>query len=228
MGSTRFPGKALADETGTPLVLHVAEAVAASPEVHRVIVASEDPEIEAACLAAEVEHVMTARTHPNGSSRMAEVAAALEADVFLNVQGDEPEIATSTIEATLEALREHPEAGVATAAAPIHAGEDPADPNIVKVVRTASGLARRFTRSLTSEQPPLRHIGLYAYRPDVLRAYPDLAPTEGELAERLEQIRLLDHGIDIAVALVAEGHPGIDTPAQYAEFVERWKSDHPD
>ncbi len=234
MGSTRFPGKALARDTGRPLLLHVVEAVSRAQVVDRVIVASEDPEIEAFCQSAAIDHAMTADTHPNGSSRIAEVAAAMDAGIILNVQGDEPEIATETIEATVEALRSDREAGVSTAAAPLNADDDVADPNIVKVVVGQSGQALYFSRAPipydmeASGTVPLRHIGLYAYRPQVLRQYVSLPSTPLETTERLEQLRLLEHGIRIAVATVATAHAGIDTPEQYADFVKRWRSCDPD
>jgi 3-deoxy-manno-octulosonate cytidylyltransferase (CMP-KDO synthetase) len=230
MGSTRFPGKALASETGRALVLHVVDAVLQAAQVNCVVVASEDAEIEAACRQAGVEHVMTANTHPNGSSRMAEVAAKLEADVFLNVQGDEPEIDPTTIDVTLEALAAMPSAGVATAAAPLGPEDDPNDPNIVKVVTALDGSAIYFSRACipTGVAAPLRHVGLYAFRPDVLARYPSLPPTPLEQSERLEQLRLIEHGIRVAVARVESSPPGIDTPEQYAAFVARWRLNHPD
>ncbi|MDP7029738.1 MAG: 3-deoxy-manno-octulosonate cytidylyltransferase [Phycisphaerales bacterium] len=230
MGSTRFPGKALAAETGRPLVLHVADAVARSSRVDRIVVASEDSAIEAACRAAGVDHVMTAATHPNGSSRMAEAAADLDADVFLNVQGDEPEIDAGTIDATVDALVATPDAGVATAATPLKRGADHDNPNIVKVVTALDGTALYFSRTPIphGDDTPLRHIGIYAFRPDVLARYPGLEPTPLEQSERLEQLRLLEHGIGIAVARVPTGHGGIDTPEQYAAFVDRWRTNHPD
>jgi len=229
MGSTRFPGKALAADTGRPLVLHVADAVQRCSRIDRIIVASEDLEIQAACEAAGVEHAMTASTHPNGSSRMAEVAEGLDADVFLNVQGDEPEIEPSTIDATIEALLQHPDAGVATAATTL-TGEAAEDPNIVKVVTAADGSALYFSRSAIPHGggPALRHVGLYAFRPAVLEAYPAMTPTPLERAERLEQLRLLEQGVRIAVATVPTGHGGIDTPEQYDAFVARWRAEHPD
>ena len=228
MGSTRFPGKALAAETGKALVLHVVDAIERAPSVGRVIVASEDVQIAEACEAAAIEHVMTAPSHPNGSSRIAEVAASLQAEVFLNVQGDEPEIESDTIEATVRALIEDEQADVATAAAPLQHDQDPADPNLVKVVVGLDGHALYFSRSpipATREDlkvEHLRHVGLYAYRPTTLAAYPTLAPTPLELAEQLEQLRLLEHGYRIAVASVDTAHPGIDTPSQYASFVARF------
>ncbi len=234
MGSTRFPGKALARDTGRPLLLHVVERVSRVGLVDRVIVASEDPEIEAFCQSNAIDHAMTATTHPNGSSRIAEVAAAIKAGIILNVQGDEPEIASETIEATIKALQTDREAGVATAAAPLGSGDDASDPNIVKVVVGRSGQALYFSRSPIpfdmedTGTPPLRHIGIYAYRPEVLRQYVSLAPSPLEMTERLEQLRLLEHGIRIAVATVTTAHAGIDTPEQYAEFVQRWRSRDPD
>ncbi len=234
MGSTRFPGKALAAETGTPLVLHVADAVAESDRVDRVIVASEDSVIERACADHGTEHVMTASTHPNGSSRMAEVAAALTADVVINVQGDEPEIDPGTLHAILDALESDPEAGVATAAAPLSSDDDPADLNIVKVVTDCRQRALYFSRAPiphAMEGPQRcckRHVGVYAFRPDVLARYAALSPTPLEQQERLEQLRLLEHGIPIAVAAVSQAHSGIDTPEQYQAFVDRWRRANPD
>jgi len=227
MGSTRFPGKALAADTGTPLILHVAEAVAAAGTVSRVLVASADPEIAVACERGGVEHALTAPGHPNGSSRIAEVSAGLQADIILNVQGDEPEIEAATMDATVRALVEDQQADVATAAAPLQPHEDPDDPNLVKVVTGRDGRALYFSRSdvpadrAASGVERLRHIGIYAYRPAVLAAYANLDPTPLETAEQLEQLRLLEHGYRIAVARVSAAHPGIDTPEQYAAFVAR-------
>jgi 3-deoxy-manno-octulosonate cytidylyltransferase (CMP-KDO synthetase) len=234
MGSTRFPGKALACDTGRPLLLHVVEAVSQVPSVDRVIVASEDLEIESFCRSAAIDHAMTADTHPNGSSRIAEVAATLDAELILNVQGDEPEISVETIESTIAALRGDPAAGVSTAAAPLTDEDDAADPNIVKVVVGRDGQALYFSRAAVpydmdgSGDRPLRHIGLYAYRPQILRQYVALPPTPLERTERLEQLRLLEHGVRIAVASVSTAHAGIDTPAQYADFVNRWRHRDPD
>ena len=233
MGSTRFPGKALAADTGKPLVLHVVDAVGRANTVGRVIVASEDEVIAQACGSAGVEHVMTAAGHPNGSSRVAEVAAALQADIILNVQGDEPEIEADTIDATVMALMKDTGADAATAAAPFDDGDDPGDSNLVKVVFGLDGRARSFSRTLVPAEQlaagleQRRHIGIYAYRPEVLAAYATLEPTPLEIAERLEQLRLLEHGYSITVARVDAGHPGIDTPEQYLAFVARLRRGEP-
>ncbi|MDP7519081.1 MAG: 3-deoxy-manno-octulosonate cytidylyltransferase [Phycisphaerales bacterium] len=230
MGSTRFPGKALAAETGRALVLHVADAVQRSNAVSRVIVASENTEIAQACESAGIEHIITGQGHPNGSSRISEAATGLHGDVILNVQGDEPEIEPSTIDATIAALITDKDADVATAATPLRDDDDPADPNLVKVVTGLDGHALYFSRSLIpmnrdgENTEYLRHIGLYAYRPATLAAYATLAPTPLETAERLEQLRLLEHGYRITVAQVDAGHPGIDTAEQYQAFVTRWRA----
>ena len=226
LGSTRFPGKALAAETGMPLILHVAQAVSASDRIDRIIVASENPEIEAVCREAGVEHAMTAPTHENGSSRIAEVASGLDASVILNIQGDEPEIEAEVMDATLEALDRDPEAGVATAATPWPPDCDPSDPNIVKVVCDQQGRALYFSRAAIPHEcgPHMRHVGIYAYRPQVLQDYARMQATPLEQAERLEQLRLLEHGIPMTVAKVPTAHPGIDTPSQYADFVHRFQS----
>ncbi|MBT5383265.1 MAG: 3-deoxy-manno-octulosonate cytidylyltransferase [Phycisphaerae bacterium] len=228
MGSIRFPGKAIASDTGTPLILHVVEAVQRASTVTRVIVASEDASIEAVCADAGVEHIMTRSDHPNGSSRIAEAAEGLEADVILNVQGDEPEIEAETIDLVVTTLLKDPAAHVSTAAAPLGEDDDPADPNLVKVVSDSSGHAIYFSRAaIPVDRDGMgisrrRHIGIYAYRPTTLCAYAQLEPTPLEQAEKLEQLRLVEKGYKIAVADVTGGHPGIDTPEQYADFVTRF------
>lgn len=229
MGSTRFPGKAIARDTGTPLILHVVEAVKQAKTVTRIIVASEDVAIEAVCDGARVEHIMTRAGHPNGSSRIAEAATGLEADVILNVQGDEPEIEASTIDAVVRTLLSDPAAQVATASAPFQNHDDPADPNLVKVVTDSAGHAIYFSRSaIPADRDGVgvarqRHVGIYAYRPAMLFEYAALTPTPLEQAEQLEQLRLIEHGFTIAVAQVSGCHPGIDTPEQYADFVCRFQ-----
>jgi 3-deoxy-manno-octulosonate cytidylyltransferase (CMP-KDO synthetase) len=228
MGSTRFPGKAIASETGTPLVLHVAQAVRQASTITRVIVASEDAAIAAVCAAGGVEHIMTRAGHPNGSSRIAEAIQGLEADLILNVQGDEPEIEQSTIDAVVTALLKDPSAHVSTASTPLTPCDDPADPNLVKVIVDCFGHAVYFSRTpIPADRDGVgvlrhRHIGIYAYRPATLATYADLDPTPLEQAEQLEQLRLIEHGFTIAVAQVSRSHPGIDTPEQYAEFVARF------
>jgi len=231
--STRFPGKALAAETGKPLIQHVYEAAGACRAAERIVVATDDERIVDAVQRFEGHVVLTARHHPNGASRVAEAADILGLDdesIVVNVQGDEPELAPGLIDAAIEALRDSG-APMSTVASPFAVDEDPIDPNIVKVVRRLDGAALYFSRALIPHsdgdppvEPPLKHVGLYAYRRSFLRTYAALDPTPLERAERLEQLRALEHGYDIAVAVRAAHHHGVDTPAQYARFVDRWRA----
>jgi 3-deoxy-manno-octulosonate cytidylyltransferase (CMP-KDO synthetase) len=238
MASTRFPGKMLAAETGTPLIVHVAQAAAKAPSLSRVVVAADDPRILDAVRSRGIDCVLTATDHPNGTSRLAEAAdlLGLPADtIVVNVQGDEPEIEPAVIDAAVGALTAHPTAAVSTVAAPLAPADDPNNPNIVKVVCRRDGTAMYFSRSRVpfirdpqvAGNPgagPLRHVGLYCYRRSFLTTYRSLTPTPAEQAESLEQLRVLEHGHSIAVAVVPDaGNPGIDTPEQYAAFVARWK-----
>ena len=228
--SVRFPGKVLADRTGKPLIQHVYERVRAAGLVDRVVVATDDQRIIDAVERFGGEALMTRVDHPNGTSRITEVAAALGARLIVNVQADEPQIEPGLIDLAIGRLEDQPECAVATVASPFAPDEDPADPNIVKVVVDAAGRALYFSRALvphdrdgTQTTPPLKHVGLYVYRRDFLLAYADLPPTPLEQAERLEQLRILEHGYDIAVAVARVSFHGIDTPQQYEAFVERYR-----
>ena len=138
MESARFPGKALASETGTPLVLHVVQQANSASEVDRVLVAAPPGPIIDVVNAAGGEAIPTRGDHPNGTSRIAEVAEGLEAEIIVNVQGDEPEIEPETINAVIRTLRENPECPVATVASPFTDAEDPHNPNLVKIIKNKS------------------------------------------------------------------------------------------
>ncbi len=236
MGSTRFPGKALADETGTPMVVHVCERAALADAVERVVVATDSEEIADAVGSRGFEAVLTGN-HPNGTSRLGEAGELIglaETDEIINVQGDEPEIEPELIESALAALRTG--ASVGTVAVPFGDGEDPADPNLVKAVvgktgkhKIAPGLY--FTRGETPyvrdpsvEIVRLKHVGLYAYSYGSLLGYLEMKPTPLERAEGLEQLRWLENGLRIAVAVRESAASGIDTPEEYRAFVERWRA----
>lgn len=238
LGSTRFPAKVLADRTGRPLIRHVAEAAARARRVERVVVATDDPRVADAVRAFAGECVLTSPEHPNGTSRLSEAARTLRLPpdaIVVNVQGDEPEIEPGAIDAAVDALAASG-APVATIAVPFADADDAGNPNIVKVVRRLDGSALYFSRARvphvrdpgSGPSPPvLRHVGLYAYRRSFLDVYVTLAPTPLEQAESLEQLRVLEHGHEIAVAVCAHaGHAGIDTPEQYEAFVERWRRAH--
>jgi len=223
LASTRFPRKALADATGTPMVVHVCRQAQAADSIDRVIVAADDMEIIDVVKQHGFEAVMTSVEHPNGSSRVAEVARSLEDDLVVNVQGDEPELDPADIDAALEVLDRHSDCQVATLATPFATPGDLADPNLVKVVLEHER-ALDFSRIAEPGTDPMRHVGLYAFRRPFLEAYVNMPPTPRELGERLEQLRIIEHGHSIAVAVVPVGRHGIDTPEQYEAFVARWKS----
>lgn len=237
-GSTRFPGKPLVARTGKPLIQHVCEQAAKSRSVGRIIVATDDDRILAAVRGFGGEAVMTREDHPNGTSRIAEVAAGLDCEIIVNVQGDEPSIEPELIDAAVDALRTTPEAPMATIASPFGPHEDPNDPNIVKVVLSRRGTALYFSRApiplwrdrerecaespnARPEAGPLKHVGLYVYRREFLATFLGLAPTPLERTEQLEQLRVLEHGFPIAVACGTAAFHGIDTPEQYEAWVRR-------
>ena len=225
--STRLPGKVLLDRTGKPLIQHVYENVRRARQVDRVIIATDDQRIVEAVQLFGGEAVMTRSDHPNGTSRIAEVADEIDSALIVNVQGDEPEIEPELIDLAIQTLRDSSSCVMSTLGSPFAADEDPSDPNIVKVVVGADGRALSFSRSVIPNDrggqgaQPLKHIGLYVYRRDFLMKYVTLPATPLEQAESLEQLRVLEHGYDIAVAVANVTSHGIDTQQQYEDFV-RW------
>jgi len=239
LASTRFPEKILAARTGRTLIQHVHDAATRCRSLARVVVACDHPRIEAAVRAFGGEAVMTSPDHPNGTARLAEAAAILglgDDEFVVNVQGDEPEIDPGVIDAAVDALGAAPSDRVvmATVASPFAPAEDPADPAIVKVVLRRDGTALYFSRARIpfdrdgagpgAAVHPLKHVGIYVYRAAFLRRYAAMAPTPLEAVEKLEQLRVLEHGLDIAVAVRRVTHHGIDTPEQYEAFVQRWQA----
>lgn len=243
LGSSRFPGKVLASDTGKPLVQHVAEGASRARCAARVVVATDSPRVRDALAPFGTEVVLTSPDHANGTSRLAEAARVLglapEA-IVVNAQGDEPEMPGPVIDAAVTALVEGGAGGaggagvsIGTAAAPLGDAGEAANPHVVKVVRDLRGRALYFSRAAIphdrdgTRDPaagPLRHVGVYAYRRAFLEAYAALPATPLERSEQLEQLRALEHGHGIAVALVPAAHAGIDTPEQYAAFVARWRA----
>ncbi|MFP4143798.1 MAG: 3-deoxy-manno-octulosonate cytidylyltransferase [Phycisphaeraceae bacterium] len=228
--STRLPGKPLLDRTGKPLIQHVVERVLEAKRISRVLVATDDQRIADAVAAFGGEAVMTREDHPNGTSRIAEVVSGMagqDADIIVNVQGDEPEIEPDVIDQLVDGLAADGEAPMATLGSDFAEGEDPANPNIVKIVLDQRGRAMYFSRSLVPFDRdgvgvrPVKHPGLYAYRRGFLLEYVTLPPAPLEQAEQLEQLRALEHGYPIAVIRTQVNHHGIDTPEQYEAFVGR-------
>lgn len=232
LASTRLPNKPLADIGGLPMVVRVAQRAAASGAA-RVVVAADDQAIVDACARHGVQALLTRTDHASGSDRLAEACTRLGLDdthVVVNVQGDEPLIDPQLIARTAALLVERADCVMATAAHAIADAADFLDPNVVKVVLDAQGRALYFSRApipcwrdapAAATLPPtpaaLRHIGLYAYRAAFLRRFPTLAPAPLEVAEALEQLRVLWHGERIAVHLsqTAPG-AGVDTPQDLA------------
>lgn len=217
--SVRFPGKMLANRTGKPLIQHVYERAAQAKLIDRVIVATDDERIAKAVKSFGGQAVMTRRDHANGTSRIAEAAAQLKDSIIVNVQGDEPEIDPVLIDRTIQALIDHPDCPVSTLASPFEPAEDRANPNIVKVVIDQDGRALYFSRAPIAGA--LKHVGLYVYRREFLAEYIAMPPTPLEQIERLEQLRILEHGRRIAMAIGKADFHGIDTPEQYEAFVRR-------
>ncbi len=232
--STRLPGKPLLAETGLPLICHVVEAARRASKIGRVIVATDDDRIAEAVTQFGGEVAMTRTDHPSGTDRVAEVAAQLtNAQIVVNLQGDEPEISPDALDRVVRLLENDSEAQMATLCTPILKEETYQDVSCVKVVRSQTGRALYFSRSpipchrdaRPSPGAPLAHLhlGLYAYRREFLLKLAQLPPSPLESLEKLEQLRVLEAGFPIALGVVAEASIGIDTPEDYKRFVNRWR-----
>ena len=240
MASSRLPDKPLADIAGLPMVVRVARQAGLSGAA-RTVVATDDVRIQAACQDHSVPALLTRPDHASGSDRLAEACEQLGLDgdaVVVNVQGDEPLIDPALINAVAALLQAHPGASMGTAAHAIGNLDDYSNPNVVKVVCDAQGMAHYFSRApipyardhagqawwdapavatALAGFAPLRHIGIYSYRAGFLRQFPRLTPAPTEAIEALEQLRALWHGHRIAVHISAQAPgPGVDTPADLA------------
>lgn len=236
-GSTRLPGKPLREIAGRPMIQHVVERARAS-SAGEVVVATDDGRIRDACAAFGADTQMTSTEHRSGSDRIAEVIESrgwADDTVVVNLQGDEPGMPPTLIDQVATDLEGRPGLGMATLAHPIGDWDTLLDPHAVKVVTDAEGFALYFSRAplpwhrdaflskgsaLPQSVPFLRHIGLYAYRAGFLRRYVSWEPSPLELAESLEQLRVLWHGEPIHVGLAGhEPGPGVDTAADLARAV---------
>ena len=235
-GSTRFPAKILAAETGKPLVQHVVDRVKQCELVSDIIVATDDLRIVDALAKFGTHTVMTSPQHQSGTDRIAEVAraAARDARIIVNVQGDEPEIEPDVVDRLMR--MQSSDDDMATAATPFPDRADPNDPNLVKVVSDLDGRAIYFSRSpipyrrdSTQADPPpyYLHLGIYAYRREFLLTFASWPPGRLETTEKLEQLRALEHGRSIFVLTTSRATHGIDTLAQYQDFVERFRRGEP-
>ena len=241
-GSTRLPGKALLPLAGIPMVMHVVERASRALNVSRVIVATDDERILRSVQNHGGEARMTSPEHTSGTDRVAEVAATLDAEVFVNVQGDEPLIEPSTIDAAIKPLLDD-DTGlvqISTTSEPITEVEDVFNPSVVKVVSDAYGDALYFSRSPIPFVRPAegftleewlganhvllsnyrKHSGLYAYRAEFLERFAQIKPSQLETLEALEQLRMLERGFGIRVVPVEHRSIGVDTEQDY-ERVKR-------
>ncbi len=235
LDSTRLPGKMLLRETGRSLIEHTHAAALLAQRPLAVVVATDHERIAEEVRRFGGKAVMTSTDCQSGTDRVAEVARQLpEFDLFVNLQGDEPEMDPTSIDRVIEVLVENLAVPMASVAAPLTAMETLNDPAVVKVVLDQAGRALYFSRSpipfvrdvqeteTESEEPPFyQHLGLYAYRRDFLLRFAELPPSRLEQAEKLEQLRVLEAGETIRIGVVPHASSGIDTPADYAAFVQR-------
>ena len=248
-GSTRFPGKVLAKDTGKFLIQHTYEQACAASLPDKVIIAADAKRIADAARTFGAECVLTSVGHKSGTDRIAEAVKKLSAercplnadDIIVNLQADEPEIDPANIDAVAQLLIETQNSklktqnyyGMATLAAEFQNADQIADPNIVKVITDCSGQAIYFSRApipydrekvgVGNQHQYLRHLGIYAYRKEFLLNITALPQTTLEKIEKLEQLRAIENGFDILVGKVKHTCDGIDTPQQYDKFVERYR-----
>jgi 3-deoxy-manno-octulosonate cytidylyltransferase (CMP-KDO synthetase) len=232
--SSRLHGKPLLKATGKYLVQHVYERALQAKCARNVLIATDDPRIQAAVVSFGGQCVMTRRDHPSGTDRIAEVARTLDSEIIINLQGDEPEIDPACLDLLPDLLTRNLKAAVATLAVPIHDAETWRNPNCVKVVCDDAGKALYFSRSpiphVRDVDPNFRgpakflqHIGLYAYRRDFLLELAAQPPCALEQAEKLEQLRVLAMGRAIQVGVVAHAGRGVDTLEDYERFRQTLK-----
>lgn len=222
--STRYPGKVIAPLQGHPLVYHTWQQATQATLVSRVIVATDAAEVMAALADYPIEVIMTRGDHATGTDRIAEVAATLEADIVVNVQGDEPLIEPAAIDAVIQPLMEDLSLQMVTARRRITDRKAIDDPNVVKVICDGRDRALYFSRlpipyvrddsdRAAAMDCYWQHIGLYVYRRDFLLAYTQLSQTPLEKLEKLEQLRALEHGHEIAVIETNYEVIGVDVPS---------------
>lgn len=229
LGSQRLARKMLREIAGRPLAVWVYQAVRSSPLVDDVILATDSDEIREACSQHSCRVRMTSDRHRSGTERVHEVSQAVAADVYINVQGDEPMVRREQIEAIVQ-LMHGPAVSVGTLKTPA-SPEDIANPNAVKVVTDVAGRALYFSRTTIphdrdgSRPPYFKHLGIYAYRKPALDRFVALPESALERAERLEQLRFLENGIPISVAETEFDSIGVDTEDDLAR-VERLIEKH--
>jgi 3-deoxy-manno-octulosonate cytidylyltransferase (CMP-KDO synthetase) len=228
-GAVRFPGKPLSLLAGKPMIQHVLEAARGARRLDEVAVATDDERIADAVRAIGGRAVMTSAQAPSGTDRLAEAARSLPADVYVNIQGDEPLMSSENVDRAVETLLAGEDREIASLAYPLET-ERAGDPNVVKVVTTGDGRALYFSRApiphYRQGTPAHRkHLGIYAYRAGTLRAITALPPSPLERAESLEQLRWLEAGHAIWIGEALHDSIGVDTPADRDEVERRMKKE---
>jgi 3-deoxy-manno-octulosonate cytidylyltransferase (CMP-KDO synthetase) len=227
--SSRFPGKALISIAGKTMLQHVWERTCQARYLTDVVIATDDQRIQAAAQEFRARVIMTRADHVSGTDRVAEAASASQAQIVVNVQGDEPMIDPAAIDAAILGLLDDDMGPVpmGTIKKRIERPSDIQDPNVVKVVTDAQGNALYFSRSpipypreAAEQATYFKHIGLYVYRRDFLLSYPDLPVGPLERAERLEQLRALENGFRIRVVETEYESLGVDTPEDWKQVAE--------
>lgn len=234
--SSRFPGKALISIAGKSMLQHVWERALQARYLTEVLIATDDERIRGAAETFGARVVMTGADHASGTDRVAEAASATNAQLVVNIQGDEPLIDPAAIDAAVLGLLEQEDAPMGTLKKRIERAEEVADPNVVKVVTDSDGNALYFSRSPIpfrrdgSEDAPayFKHIGLYVYRREFLLGYPDLRIGPLERAERLEQLRALENGFKIHVVETEYESLGIDTREDWERVSELFEKSLPE
>jgi 3-deoxy-manno-octulosonate cytidylyltransferase (CMP-KDO synthetase) len=228
--SSRFPGKALAEISGKPMIQHVYERTTQAKLVSRTIVATDDERIADVVRQIGGEAIMTSVNHATGTDRLAEVAVGLDADIVVNVQGDEPLIDPAMIDAALQPFLEETGLQMGTLKTRIKCLHDFLSPNVVKVVTDIFGSALYFRdrwKDLKDESfccgklLCYKHVGLYVYRRDFLLRFAAMPPTFLEISEKLEQLRAIENGVRIRVVETEFESIGVDTPEDLAKVQER-------
>lgn len=226
MAATRLPGKPLVDIAGVPMLQRVWERARAAELIDAVFVATPDLEIRDAALSFGCTPIMTSDRHRSGTDRLAEAVQDLAADIIVNIQGDEPLLDPSSIDAAVRPLQENPDRLMTSLMA--RCPEDQLDnPATVKVVCRSDGSALYFSRARlpfarteSPAAPTMQHIGLYAYRREFLIRFSQMAPTPLEQTEMLEQLRALENGVEIQMVEVPNAPLSVDTPEDL-EIVRR-------
>lgn len=234
-GSTRLPGKPLVQLAGKPMIQRVYERAKLAKQANQVIVATDDERIVKAVEAFGGEARMTRTDHRTGTERVAEVAAHVEGDIFVNVQGDEPLLDPAAVDTAVSSLLEEPAASISTVATPIKTPGDIMDPNVVKTVLDFDGNALYFSRAPipwvrdTASKTlvrHLKHLGLYVFQREALLEYATLPQGELERIEQLEQLRWMENGWKIRVAEVEHDAVSVDVPEDVGRVEKLLQGQH--